>query len=135
MRKGWAIIGVLLLLGVSDPWVDATTQDLHGYARALSLDLRGNVPTAAELEEIESASEVPEAMLDLWLDSEEFEAQVIAEHREMLWNQLEINLLPTRKVFKRDGIYFNNNRSRHTRNMAQTHCGDFPADVLSLIHI
>ena len=46
---------LLLLLGASDPWVDASTQDLHGYARAASLDLRGVVPTSHELAAIAEA--------------------------------------------------------------------------------
>ena len=120
MRKGWAIIGAVFLLGASDPWVDASTQDLHGYARALSLDIRGVVPTADELLEIEASGEVPESLLDAWLASPQFEEQVIAQHRELIWNKLEINLIPTRKIFKRDGIFFNNNRSRYTRLEAQT---------------
>ena len=128
--KLWCFIPFLvLLMGASDPWTDASTQDLHGYARSLSLDIRGTVPTTSELLDIEAAGEVPNALLDEWLASPEFEAQVIAQHREMLWNQLEINLIPRRKVFKRDGIYFNNNRARYTRNVLQTHCGDFEADV------
>ena len=129
MNKWWASLCALFLLGAADPWVDASTQDLHGYARALSLDVRGVVPTADELLAIEAAGEVPESLLDDWLASPEFESQVIAQHRELLWNKLEINLIPTRKIFKRDGIFFNNNRSRYTRYEAQTHCGDFPADV------
>ena len=129
MRGSRLILGAIFLLGASDPWVDASTQDLHGYVRALSLDLRGNVPTAAELEEVEEAAEVTESLLESWLYSEEFEEQVIAQHREMFWNELEVNLLPKRKLSKRDGIYFNNNRSRYTRDVAHSHCGDFEADV------
>ena len=84
MSKRWASLCVLFLLGAGDPWVDASTQDLHGYARALSLDIRGVVPTSDELLAIEDAGEVPEALLDAWLASPQFESQVIAQHRELL---------------------------------------------------
>ena len=100
------------LVGAEDPWTDASTHDLHGYVRALSLDLRGIVPTADELIEIEEAGSVSEEMLDVWLTSTEFEEQVISRHRDFFWNQLEINLLQRRKIFKRDGIYFSNQRAQ-----------------------
>ena len=66
---------------MGNPWEDASSQDLLGYARALSLDLRGNVPTPEELEAIESSGEVSSTMLDSWLNSIEFEEQVIEQHR------------------------------------------------------
>ena len=119
----------LLLLGAGGTWVDASSQDLHGYVRALSLDIRGEVPTEAELEAIEASGEMDESTLDAWLSSPEFEATVIAQHRDRFWNELEVNLLNKRRVFKRDDIWFNNNRSRYTRLQPQSHCGDFAADV------
>jgi hypothetical protein len=132
MNRFLMLSTVAFLLGAGDPWVDASTHDLNGYARALSLDLRGNVPTAIELTEIEAAGEVSDTLLNSWLHSTEFEEQVIAKHRDFFWNELEINLLQRRKMFKRDGIYFNNQRARHTRGALQAHCGDFEADVNEL---
>ena len=41
MKKRWLLPGLLFLMGADDPWVDASKQDLHGYVRALALDLRG----------------------------------------------------------------------------------------------
>ena len=129
MKKRWLLPGLLFLMGADDPWVDASKQDLHGYVRALSLDLRGVVPSSAELLEIEAAGRLSDEMLESWLHDPAFEEQVIVQHRELVWNHLEINLMPTRKLNRRDGISFNNNRSRHTRGVGQTHCGDFPADI------
>ena len=71
MRKMIVLAGILLLVGAGDPWTDASSQDLQGYARALSLDLRGNVPAAEELLVIEEAGEIPEELLDSWLNSTE----------------------------------------------------------------
>ena len=121
-----------MLLGAGDPWTDAASQDLLGYARALSLDLRGVVPAQDELMDIEADGEVTDQRLDEWLHSSAFEEQVIRKHRELFWNQLAVNLLPRRKLFPRDGIYYNNQRSRHTRGVRLTHCGDFPANVDAL---
>jgi hypothetical protein len=119
----------LLLLGAGGTWIDASSQDLHGYVRALSLDIRGVVPTAAELEAMEDAAGIDESTLDEWLSSPEFEATVIAQHRNRFWNELEVNLLNKRRIFKRDDVWFNNSRARYTRLIPQTHCGEFPADV------
>ena len=132
MSRLFLAISVLFLMGTSDPWRDASTHDVHGYARALSLDLRGIVPTADELTTIEEAGAVPESLLDEWLASSAFEEQVIAKHRDFFWNRLEVNLLQRRKIFKRDGIYFSNQRARYTRGQLQAHCGDFEADVNEL---
>jgi len=132
MSRFLLFCSVAFLVAAEDPWTDASTHDLHGYARALSLDLRGVVPTADELTEIEESGAVSDTMLDAWLGSSDFEEQVIAKHRDFFWNQLEINLLQRRKIFKRDGIYFSNQRARYTRLQTQAHCGDFEADVNEL---
>ena len=129
MKRLALMFMAVLLTGASDPWVDAASQDLHGYARALSLDLRGVVPSEAELEAIEAAGAIEESMLDEWLESPGFEEQVILEHREQFWNLLDINLLATRRLNIRSGTYFNNRRARYTRLATQTHCGDFEATV------
>ena len=129
MKRLALIFMAVLLTGASDPWVDAASQDLHGYARALSLDLRGVVPSEAELEAIEAAGAIDESMLDEWLESPGFEEQVILEHREQFWNLLDINLLATRRLNIRSGTYFNNRRTRYTRLATQTFCGDFEATV------
>jgi hypothetical protein len=118
-----------ILLGAGGTWVDASSQDLHAYVRALSLDIRGVVPTEAELEAIEAADGMDESALDAWLSSPEFEATVIAQHRDRFWNSLEVNLLNKRRIFKRNNVWFNNSRSRYTRGLPQTHCGEFEATV------
>ena len=123
---------LLLLLGASDPWVDASTQDLHGYARAASLDLRGVVPTSDELAGIAEAGAVEDDVLDAWLSSEGFTETVVGWHQERFWNRLSINLLNRRRMGQRSGILFVNPRSRLLRGQGQTHCGTFEADVNAL---
>jgi len=63
------------------------------YARGLSLDLRGVVPTVEELETIRAAGEVPESLLDQWLSEPAFTERVVRNHRELLWNNItNVNL-------------------------------------------
>ena len=65
--------------------------DLLRYVRAASLDLRGHMPRADELESIEltdDADTVPESLLDNWLASEAFIGQAVRRHRTYFWNNL-----------------------------------------------
>lgn len=64
--------------------------DRPSYARALSLDLRGTIPSLEELASIASASGdgVPDEMLDAWLAEDAFAERTVRHHRELLWNNL-----------------------------------------------
>jgi hypothetical protein len=64
---------------------DPPTLDKHGYLRALSLDLRGVVPTIEEHTKLEALDDVPEAWIDDWLDSEAFVERTLRLHRDLLW--------------------------------------------------
>ncbi|MEC9389296.1 MAG: hypothetical protein VX944_04410 [Myxococcota bacterium] len=118
-----------VLLGAGDPWVDAADQDLQEYARAVSLDLRGVVPSEAELVSLEAEGELSDAVINEWLASPEFFESVVLQHRDRFWNELEINLLPRRRLVRREGITVNISRSRFTRGVPQTSCGTFEATV------
>ncbi|MBJ95776.1 MAG: hypothetical protein CMP23_15045 [Rickettsiales bacterium] len=66
---------------------------LTRYARGLSLDLRGVVPTVEELQEVDQAGEVPEALVEQWLSDPAFVERVLRRHREFLWNNItNVNL-------------------------------------------
>lgn len=127
-RRLWLATS-LLALGASDPWADAATLDLHAYVRAVSLDVRGVVPTADELDTIEAAGELPDALLQEWLRSDGFTEGVVSRHRERFWNNLDISLLNERRLGQRSQIRFVNARANSLRGAAQAHCGDFEADV------
>ena len=129
MKRWFFAMGALLLLGAGGIWTDAASQDLNGYVRALSLDLRGVVPTADELRSIEADGEMTEARLTEWLYSAEFEEQVIEHHRSLVWNNLAFNLLNSRRLAQRSGIYWVNQRARFLRGSIGVHCGDFEAEV------
>jgi hypothetical protein len=58
------------------------------WLRALSLDLRGNIPTFDEYAAVASGDRLPEDFLDEWLDSPEFRDRVVRLHRAVLYNNL-----------------------------------------------
>jgi len=64
--------------------------DRPARLRALSLDLRGQVPTVEEMQSMASAAgdEIPDALITSWLDSETFGDRTVRHHRQLLWNNL-----------------------------------------------
>jgi len=110
-------VGLLgAVLGAMPPPVTAqevgtcppVTDDLtgHRYLRALSLDLRGVVPSPEEYDRLQDG-EVPEALIDEWLQSEAFVARTVRLHRDLLWNNVSnINPINNRSVLRRDGAIF-----------------------------
>jgi hypothetical protein len=70
--------------------------------RALSLDLRGVVPTPGEYGRLVDG-EVPEALLDEWLASEAFVQRAVRLHRDLFWNNVtNVNLLNNRSILRRE---------------------------------
>jgi len=105
MKQYAASLVLSLLLAASPVFAqDGSNQDLlcpdedpemsvTRYARGLSLDLRGVVPTVEEFEVIRAAGEVPESMLDGWLHEPAFTERVVRKHRSLLWNNVtNVNL-------------------------------------------
>ncbi len=106
MRKLFALLVLAMLLPAPAAWSqDGANQDLlcpdedpslsiTRYARGLSLDLRGVVPTVEEYDQVLAAGEVPETLLDLWLHEAAFTNRVVRKHRELLWNNVSnVNLV------------------------------------------
>lgn len=62
-----------------------TRLDPHGYLRAVSLDVRGVVPSPEEHASVDAAGDVPPELLDEWLLSDDFARRVVRRHRELLW--------------------------------------------------
>ncbi len=64
--------------------------DRAGLVRALSLDLRGRIPTLAELDAILAmpGDGLPDTVLDEWLASEDFARRAVRHHRDLLWNNV-----------------------------------------------
>lgn len=62
--------------------------DPHRYLRAVSLDVRGVVPTVAEHDALDEAGGVSEELIDQWLASDQFVTRGLRFHRDLLWNSL-----------------------------------------------
>ncbi|MCA9538875.1 MAG: hypothetical protein KC620_08300, partial [Myxococcales bacterium] len=99
------------------------------YLRALSLDLRGDVPTAEELAEVAQRGEVPQSLIDEWLDTDAFAEQVVRHHRGLLWNNIDnLRLLNVNATLSRtpEGLHWRRNPARFYRG-ANVPCADRPA--------
>lgn len=69
--------------------VDDPQLDRYSYLRALSLDLRGDVPTVSEYTALDSKSAVPEKTVNTWLASDAFADEAVRVHRDLLWNSID----------------------------------------------
>ena len=114
-------------LWAENPWEDASYQDLHGYARALSLDLRAEVLTPEELLELENSGALSSTVIEEWLASEAFTQQVVRQHQALVWNNLEAQIARRRRLASRSGIYYN--PTRYNRLRGSRDCGSFEAEV------
>ena len=107
---------------VDEPWLADSE-----YLRALSLDLRGTIPTSEEYDQLVDG-QLPESILDDWLVSDAFAEQVVRHHRSMLWpNVTDIRLISNRqRLTYEDGMYYRYLVAPHYRG-GPVHCGDFEA--------
>lgn len=95
-------------------------------ARAMSIQIRGVVPTLEELETIEAAGDIEESLLDEWLASSEFEEQVVRHHQSVFWNSAYQNDLEVRRIlFYSNGLYYRKQASQYARGLTRTSCSDW----------
>jgi hypothetical protein len=104
------------------------------YLRALSLDLRGIVPTLEDYALFIEAGEVPESLIEEWLGSEEFVSRAVRYHRDLLWNNIRnVNLFNASAGLRRsriDGgeyVYWRTNPATRYRGN-NVPCLDQPAE-------
>ena len=112
-RSLWVWLGLLALLLPSAALADGLVNeaicqdpgkdlDPHRQLRALSLQLRGVVPTVDEHATVDLYGEVPDVLIDEWLGSEAFGDQVVRMHRGLLWNNVSnVNLFNARSGMTR----------------------------------
>lgn len=62
--------------------------DAFGYLRALSLDLRGKLPSEADYARIGAHGTIPDSLIDEWLATDEFADRAVRHHRELIWNNI-----------------------------------------------
>ena len=103
------------------------TLDAYAYLRALSLDLRGVVPEASEYDLLVDG-QVPDSLIDQWLDTADFAQRVVRHHNSLFWpNVSDIRLLSNRsRMIKEDGIWYRYLVAPQYRG-GPVHCGDFEA--------
>lgn len=58
------------------------------YLRRLSIDLRGQLPTLEESQEVIRTGRIPDGWIDKWLNHEDFYTQARHYHRDLLWANL-----------------------------------------------
>ncbi|MFO0755009.1 MAG: hypothetical protein U0359_00840 [Byssovorax sp.] len=84
-------IAALALLASSTASADGEQCSLHRdlpierQLRRLSIDLRGDVPDFTEYAAVEGKTEIPEAIIDAYLDSDALRLQMRRYHEELLW--------------------------------------------------
>ncbi len=113
--------------------VDEAEIDAWEELRALSLALRGPIPTLDEYAALEETGEVPVALIDEWLASEAFAEQALRRLRKLLWNNISnVNPIASTFALSRDWehqIYWRTSSAVRYRG-AQVMCLDEPAELL-----
>lgn len=126
------MISLLMIgLALADDGFCPVTEDLlsgEDWLRSLSLDLRGVIPSPEDYEQLEGG-EVPESLIDAWMQTPEFTEQVVRHHRALLWpNVSDIRLLSNRqRLLYEDGVYYRYLVAPAYRG-GPVSCGDFEAE-------
>jgi hypothetical protein len=90
----------------------------HRYLRAMSLDLRQQLPNLEEYARLSEGESSIDEILDGWLSSEAFGDRMVRHHRSLIWNNLSSVPLMSAKsllVVNGDGIYGRPDLSRNYR--------------------
>lgn len=127
----FALVALLAAAGAEEPEVCPTDEailDGTAWLRALSLDLRGVVPTPEEYAAVAEAGTVDPAIVDAWLASDAFAWEAVRHHRSLLWpNVTDIRLLSNRqRLLYEDGVYYRYLVAPAYRGCPVS-CGDFEA--------
>ena len=105
---------------------DETLLEKLAYTKALSLELRGRLPSLQEYASLEAEGDVPEALLDAWLASEAFADRMVRHHRDLLWNNIDGVSLFSYAVRLGGGPMWRRDASIHFRG-GEIGCLDEPA--------
>jgi hypothetical protein len=107
--------------------VDEDVLTGSAWLRAVSLDLRGVVPTPEEYADVEAGTPV-EDLVDAWLQTDAFAWQVVRHHRSLLrTNVADIRLLSNRQRLIAEGdVWWRYLVAPHYRGGPEF-CGDFEA--------
>jgi hypothetical protein len=92
---GTALVGLLApASSLADDLECTLHQDLpiERQLRRLAIDLTGTVPDFDDYEAVEGLDEIPEALLDEYLESDAFRLQMRAHHERLLWTNPLVSL-------------------------------------------
>lgn len=99
--------------------------------RAISLDLRGQLPTEDEHAALadDPTGGVPADLVAAWLDTPEFADRMVRLHRELLWNNVaDLNLVGVRGSIRvTGGIWFRSGTQATFYRGSNVRCLDEPA--------
>jgi len=99
---------------------DDPKMDKYEYLRALSLDLRGVIPTVDELLALDGERGVSLDLIDDWMNQPEFVEQVVRFHRRIFWPNIEGHQLLNNGVsLSKDGdLYYRKAKATMYRGAA-----------------
>ncbi|MFK7927346.1 MAG: hypothetical protein AB8H79_04110 [Myxococcota bacterium] len=97
------------------------------WLRAVSLDLRGTVPTPEEYALLGDDGVVPDDLIDAWLDTPEFSERTVRHHRSLLWNNLAGTSFfnTAARIYRTGNRYYRRTLAQRTRGIQSTTCGDW----------
>lgn len=124
MNMMWAMTVVAIVQAEVEP--SEVTLSPMAKARAMSLQIRGVVPTLDELNAIQSTGSIEESILDEWLASPGFETQIVRHHQSLFWNATYENDLEARRILFSSGeLYYRKLASQYSRGLSRTSCSDW----------
>lgn len=140
-RSAAVVLAATLVLALAGPERSVVAQSCTDrdpnaalqYLRRLSLDLRGHVPTVAELEMVEKTGVVSDDLIDKMIASPQMLTRLRAYHRELLWTSLaKTQITNVNWILERNGssgpLYVKNRAGRY-RGAAEASCPNTPAQI------
>lgn len=99
------------------------------WLRAVSLDLRGVIPSPDDYQQITEPEALPEDLIDTWLASDAFATRVVRHHRSLLWPGFGDSRFVNNfhRVNVSSGVWRSTTRDRMYRGGPGRSCGDFEA--------
>lgn len=124
----WLLTAAMAQEPATCPPADAL-QPAERWLRAVSLDIRGVIPSPAEFQQVVSADALPEDLIDTWLASDAFVDRAIRHHHSLLWPGFDDTrfVVNAHRMAVSGGIWRSTTRDRLYRGGPRRGCGDFEA--------
>lgn len=107
---------------------DAPELSKYRHLRALSLDLRGEIPSVEELKMLDTEKDVPDTLVDDYLHGDGFTARAVELHRDLLWNNVSNLRLysDNAMIGSSGGLYYRGNPAFYYRGLRNASCLNEP---------